>query len=99
MQRGASTWAIAALVAVLFACSLSLITSQHRTRGLFVELERAQQLAQQLEAEGNRLRVELGRVSQPASVEAAARQLGLRAVDGARTAFLPTPNMGTEAAK
>ena len=99
MQRGANLWVIAALVAALFACSLSLITSQHRARGLFVELERAQQLAQQLGAEGNRLRVELGRVSQPASVEAAARQLGLRAVDGARTAFLPMPNPGTEAAK
>lgn len=88
---------IVLLVAGLVASSLSLITSQHRARGLFVELERAQQLSQQLIAEGNRLKVELGRVSQPAHVEAAARQLGLRAVDSARTAFLPTPNAATEA--
>ena len=98
-QRAASGLAVGALVAGLVACSLALITAQHRARGLFVELERAQQLAQQLEAEGNRLRVELGRVSQPASVEAAARQLGLRPVDSARTVFLPAPAERAEAAK
>ena len=96
MRWAASLGIVAALVGGLVASSLSLITSQHRARGLFVELERAQQQAQQLEADGNRLRVELGRVSQPASVEAAARQLGLRAVDSARTAFLPAPNVRTE---
>ena len=31
------------------------------------------------------------RASQPASVEAAERHLGLRPIDGARTAFLPAP--------
>lgn len=99
MQRAVSLWTVAALVGGLVASSLSLITSQHRARGLFVELERAQQQAQQFEAEGNRLRVELGRVSQPATVEAAAHQLGLRAVDSARTAFLPAPAVRTEAAR
>lgn len=91
IRRAASVGGIAVLVAALVACSLGLITSQHRARGLFVEVERAQQMAQQLEAEGNRLRVELGRASQPASVEAAARHLGLRPVDSAHTAFLPAP--------
>jgi cell division protein FtsL len=99
MHRAASVGGIAVLVGGLVASSLSLITSQHRARGLFVELERAQQLAQQLEADGNRLRVELGRVSQPANVEAAARQLGLRTVDSARTAFLPSPDGFKEAAR
>jgi len=94
-----SLWVFLALVASLMACSLSLVTSQHRARGLFVELERAQQLAQQLEAEGSRLRVELGRVSQPATVEAAARQLGLRPVDSARTVFAPMPQAPSEVAK
>jgi cell division protein FtsL len=87
------------LVAGLVAGGLALITSQHRARGLFVELERAQQLAQQLEAEGDRLRVELGRVSQPASVEAAARQLHLRPVDSAHTVFLPAPSQSVGATK
>jgi cell division protein FtsL len=77
------------IVALLVASSLSLVTAQHRARSLFVDLERAQQQAKALEAEGNRLRIELGRVSQPAMVEAAARVLGLKTVDGARTVFLP----------
>jgi cell division protein FtsL len=89
--RGVNLWGVVALAGGLVACSLSLITAQYRARGLFVELERAQQASQQLEAERNRLRVELGRISQPASVEAAARQLGLHPVDGAHTAFLPQP--------
>lgn len=100
MSKGAGRrWAVVVLVAALVTCSLSLITAQHRARGLFVELERAQLLAQQLEAEGNRLRVELGRVSQPASVEVAARQLGLRPVDGSRTVFLPAPAVRAEVSR
>ncbi len=98
-QRAPSVWIILTMVAALVACSLALITSQHRARGLFVELERAQQLAQQLEAEGNRLRVELGRASKPASVESAARQFGLRPVDSSRTVFLPAPVARIEGAK
>ncbi|GIK84930.1 cell division protein FtsL [Betaproteobacteria bacterium PRO7] len=77
------------VAALLVASGLSVVTAQHRARSLFVDLERAQQQAKALEAEGNRLRVELGRASQPATVEAAARELGLRPVDGARTVFLP----------
>jgi cell division protein FtsL len=69
--------------------ALSLVTSQHRARELFADLEAAQQLARQSEAEGNRLRIELGRASQPAVIEAAARQLGMRPIDPEHTALLP----------
>jgi cell division protein FtsL len=88
------------VAALLVASGLSVVTAQHRARSLFVDLERAQQQAKALEAEGNRLRVELGRASQPATVEAAARELGLRAVDGARTVFLPAapPAVATQGA-
>ncbi len=86
IRRGALLLLIAAL---LVASGLSVVTAQHRARSLFIDLERAQQQAKALEAEGNRLRVELGRVSQPATVEAAARQLGMRPVDAARTVYLP----------
>jgi cell division protein FtsL len=81
------------IAALLVASGLAAVTAQHRARSLFVDLERAQQQAKALEAEGNRLRVELGRASQPATVEAAARALGLLPVDAARTVFLPaTPD-------
>jgi cell division protein FtsL len=87
-----------ALVALLAAAALLLVTAQHRSRGLFVDLERAQQQARTLEAEGDRLRIELGRLSQPAHVEAAARQLGLKPVDGKTVVFLPAQGAGASTA-
>jgi len=83
--------AILLLAALLVAASLSLVTAQHRSRGLFVELGRLQAQAKELEAEGNRLRIELGRAAQPAAVAAAARALGLRPTESRQTAFLPAP--------
>jgi cell division protein FtsL len=80
---------VALLAGLLFACSLLLVGAQHRARGLFIDLERAQQQARQLEAEGNRMRIDLGRAAQPAAVEAAARGLGLQPIDSQRTVFLP----------
>lgn len=82
---------VALLAAALMACALSLVTSQHRARELFADLEAEQQVARQSEAEGNRLRIELGRASQPAAVEAAARQLGMRPIDPDHTVLLPPP--------
>ncbi len=84
-----------ALAALLALAAMSLVTAQHRARGLFVDLERAQQQAKVLEAEGDRLRIELGRLSQPAHVEAAARQLGLKPVDGKAVVFLPAQGAGS----
>jgi cell division protein FtsL len=76
---------------LLFAGAMGLITAQHRARGLFVELERAQASAKTLEAEGDRLRIELGRHAQPASVESVARRLGLQPIEPARVIYLPQP--------
>jgi cell division protein FtsL len=80
---------IALVGLLLLASSLSLVTAQHRARSLFVDLERAQQQARQLEADGDRLRIELGRAAQPAAIESAARDLGLKPVDAGRVVFLP----------
>ena len=75
--------------ALLVACAMGLVTAQHRARGAFVDLERAQQRARELVAEGDRLRIELGRVAQPAAIEAAAREMGLRPLDTSRAVLLP----------
>ena len=83
----AAAMAIPAVLLVL-AC-LSLVTSQHRARGLFVELGRLQLQAKDLEAEGNRLRIELGKAAQSSAVAAAARNLGLRPTESRQTVFLP----------
>jgi cell division protein FtsL len=80
---------VAVLAAFLMVNAMSLVTSQHRARDLFAELEAAQQLGRQSEAEASRLRIELGRVSQPAAIEAAARRLGMRPIDPEHTALLP----------
>lgn len=80
---------VALLAALLMTSALSLITAQHRARELFADLEATQQSTRQNEAEGNRLRIELGRASQPAAIEAAARQLGMRPIDPDHTALLP----------
>lgn len=83
---------LAAVLAVLLMLSaMALVTSQYRARGLFAELEVAQQQAAQSESDGNKLRIELGRAAQPAAVEAAARQMGLRPIDADHLALLPPP--------
>jgi cell division protein FtsL len=97
VTRFAGAGAVLAMILALVASSLLLITAQHRTRGLFIELEREQQAAQRLQAESNRLRIELSRASQPAKVEAAALAMGMRRVEMARTAFLPLPRQISEA--
>jgi cell division protein FtsL len=90
--RTLSAMAVTALAAVaLLLASLLLVTAQHRARGLFVELGRLQAQAKDLQAEGNRLRVELGKASQPAAVAAAARALGLRPTESKQTVFLVEP--------
>jgi len=80
---------IGIVAALLLAASLSLVTAQHRARSLFVDHERALQQMRQLDAEGDRLRIELGRAAQPAAIEKAARELGLKPVDAGRVVFLP----------
>ncbi|MBV8210617.1 MAG: cell division protein FtsL [Burkholderiaceae bacterium] len=91
---------IVALLAVcLMASALALITAQHRARDLFADLEVAQQLGRQREAEGNRLRIELGRASQPAVIEAAARAIGMRPIDPDHTTLLPPTPRGEQPAE
>jgi len=84
-----NTAAVFVLALLLMLACLSLVTSQHRARGLFVELGRLQLQAKDLEAEGNRLRIELGKAAQPSAVAGAARNLGLRPTDSKQTVFLP----------
>ena len=77
--------------ALLFASALSLITAQHRSRSLFIDLERAQVDAKRLDVEYDRLGINQSRLSQPAYVESEARKIGLKPIDAARTVFLNLP--------
>lgn len=84
---------------LLVLCAMALVTSQHRSRSLFVDLERAQQRSRELMAEGVRLRIELGRAAQPAAIEAAARGMGMRPLEPSRTVLIAVPVATAEAKK
>ena len=61
------------LLAALVACALSLITSRHEARHMFVELEREQARARQYETEYGQLQLEQSTWAMPARVEKIAR--------------------------
>jgi len=62
------------LLAVLVACALSLVTSRHQARKLFVELEREQSRARAYETEYGQLQLEQSTWAMPARVEKIARE-------------------------
>jgi cell division protein FtsL len=61
------------LLAVLVVCALSLVTSRHQARKLFVELEHEQQKARNYETEFGQLQLEQSTWAMPARVEKIAR--------------------------
>jgi len=73
------------LLIVLVACALGLVTSQHRARKLFGELEQEQQRSRQLGVEYGQLQLEASTWAVHARVERiAGRQLRMRAPDARR---------------
>lgn len=62
------------LLSALIACALSLVTSRHDSRRLFVELEREQARARQLDTEYGQLQLEQSTWGMPARVEKIARE-------------------------
>ncbi len=70
------------LLLVLVVCALGLVTSQHKARKLFSDLEREQARARDLEIEYGRLQLEASTWSLHARVEkVAAGTLGMRMPD------------------
>jgi cell division protein FtsL len=62
------------LLAALVACALSLVTSRHQARKLFVELEREQTLARTYDVEYGQLQLEQSTWAMPARIEKVARE-------------------------
>ena len=62
------------LLAVLVACALSLVTSRHQARKLFVELEREQARRARYETEYGQLQLEQSTWAMPARTEKIARE-------------------------
>lgn len=77
------------LSALLVACALGLVTSQHRARKLFVDVERAQAQAAQLETGWNQLQVEQTALAKAALIDTKARrELAMQPVSADRTLHL-----------
>jgi cell division protein FtsL len=73
------------LLAVLVACALGLVTSQHKARKLFSDLEREHNRARELDIDYGRLQLEAGTWGLHSRVEKiAVGTLGLRAPDPRR---------------
>ena len=82
----------AVLAAILVVCSLALVTSQHRARKLFVELQKEQEHARQLEVEYGQLQLEQSTWAMHSRVEKiAANRLQMRVPPAARVHLVPPP--------
>jgi len=81
-----------ALLAILVACALSLVTSRHQSRRLFVALEHEQAAGRALETEYGPLQLEQSTWGMPARVEKIAReQLKMQMPSAARTDVVALP--------
>jgi cell division protein FtsL len=77
------------LLAVLVACALGLVTSQHKARKLFGALEHEHERARELDVEYGRLQLEASTWGQHSRVvRIAVGTLGLRAPDARRVRAL-----------
>jgi cell division protein FtsL len=80
------------LLAVLVACALGLVTSQHKARKLFSELEREQERLRSIDIEHGRLQLESSTWGLHQRVERiAAAALGMRAPDPRRVRLVRPP--------
>ena len=78
------------LLAVLVVCALSLVTSRHQARKLFVELEREQLKTRGYEIEFGQLQLEQSTWAMPARVEKIARaELRMQLPGAGRTEIVP----------
>ena len=78
------------LLALLIACGVSLVTSRHQSRKLFVDLERARADARNFEIEYGQLQLEQSTWAMPARVEKIARtSLGMELPNAARVEIVP----------
>lgn len=78
------------LLAVLVVCALSLVSSQHKARKLYVELQKQQELAKQLDIEWGQLQLEQSTWAMHGRVEKIAIQkLNMRVPQPARIQVVP----------
>jgi len=64
----------ALLLILVIACALGVVTSQHKARKLFMDLQYEKERAQQMDVEWGKLRLEQSTLAMPTRVEKLARQ-------------------------
>jgi len=87
----------AVLAGILMLCALALVTSQHKARKLFVELQQQQDQARQLEVEYGQLQLEQSTWAMHSRVEKiAANNLQMRVPPATRVHLVPPPPAPTK---
>jgi cell division protein FtsL len=88
------------LLALLTVCALGLVTSQHKARKLFVELEEQQERARSLEVEYGQLQLEESTWAMHTRVERiATRALRMHTPDAKRIQIVPREAQAQEDAQ
>ncbi len=86
-----------ALLLLCIACALGVVTSQHRARKLFVELQKEKDRAQQMEVEWGQLQLEQSTWEMPARVEKiSGRQLQMQLPKGEQIQFVRIDQTGAD---
>jgi cell division protein FtsL len=88
------------LVAVVL-CALSVVTSQHKARKLFIELQKEKEQAQKMDVEWGQLQLEQSTWATPARVEQiAVKKLQMQLPKNGQVQFIKVkPNGGTNLQK
>ena len=85
------------LLLVLVVCAIGLVTSQHKSRKLFSELEREQERSRALDVEFGQLQLEASTWGLHSRVERIATgTLGMRAPDPRRVRMVETKKEGAQ---
>lgn len=82
----------AVLIAMLLTCALLLVTSQHRARKAFIDLDRAHAAARKHDIEWNHLQLEQTQLAKHSLIDATARrELKMLPVGPDRTLYVDRP--------
>ena len=89
---------LALLFLAVVLCALSVVTSQHKARKLFIELQKEKAHAQQMDVEWGQLQLEQSTWAAPARVEGVAvHKLQMRLPSSGQINFIRVqPNGGTK---
>lgn len=72
----------------LFLCGLKVVSNRHQARGLFIQLEREQQIHHALMDERSQLKLEISNLEKTIKIQSIATRNGLIPVDPNQTIIL-----------